>query len=98
MTYFSPTLQISRKPTSDLLLSDFDFSAVLGLLEGNPPHKERPPTTPEVVLVGDGESDSDLQMMTPKGAGSGEGRVTGFSPDLKETKVAHQEQQEEGKD
>ena len=39
LTYFLPTLRISRKPTFDLLLSDFDFSAALGPLEGNPPHK-----------------------------------------------------------
>ena len=38
LTYFWPTLRISRKPTFDLLLSDFDFSAVLGPLEGNQPH------------------------------------------------------------
>ena len=38
LTYFRPTLRISRKPTFDLLLSDFDFSAVLGPLEGNQPH------------------------------------------------------------
>ena len=32
-------MRISRTPTFDLLLSDFDFSAVLGPLESNQPHK-----------------------------------------------------------
>ena len=41
LAYFGPTLRISRKPTFDLLLSDFDFSAVLGPLEATPPHKLR---------------------------------------------------------
>ena len=41
LTYFWPTLRISRKPTFDLLLSDFDFSAVLGPLQGNQPHNSK---------------------------------------------------------
>ena len=71
LTYFRPTLRISRKPTFDLFFAYFDFFGVLGLLEGMPPRKTNfyTPQVREGAPRFDNSTPAVYKMQGPEGTG-----------------------------